>query len=65
MAIQITKRIYLPTPTEFIRWISRAMLLNQQAERDTSTVVAPRVSRALSLTKKQGLMITTEQKGAN
>jgi hypothetical protein len=62
MALLFTKKIILPTPTEFVRWISRAMLLNQKGQRDTSLTMAPRVTRAKSLVEKTGVLIADEQK---
>lgn len=62
MAIQITKKIVLPTPTEFLRYIASALLSNQKDQRDTTTTVAPRVSRALALVNRQGLIIATDQR---
>jgi hypothetical protein len=51
--------IVLPTPVEFLRWITRTELDNQKALKDTSVTVLPIVSKAQSLTSKQGLIITT------
>ena len=62
MAVITTLKTILPTPTEFVRWLSRAMLFNQRAQRDTSIVLTPRVSRALLLVNKTGLIIAQEEK---
>jgi len=64
MVMQI-KRFVLPTPTEFIRHISRILLLNQKNDRDTETVMLPVVTRAKTLTEREGIIVSTSEKEEN
>ena len=62
MAKILNTKIVLPTPTEFIRYVSRILLFNQRAGRDTDTKLAPLVTRAKSLTSRSGLLLETSEK---
>lgn len=57
MAETTTQKIVLLNPTDFVRHVSDVILLNQKAERETTSTLPSIVSRAKSIANRTGFML--------
>lgn len=55
-------KFVLPNPVEFLRHVHQVIFLNHKSGEDTETTLSPIVTRAKSLTRQEGVSITTYER---